>query len=107
MNDYKTWIEAEEWAPGEWNPLNGNTDVSVTLADDEVWTATFFTYSNVASLVKENRQNGSGLGGKYFWARNMILVEEISRARIEEVIARLMISGEFYEVFEIDDGDAS
>ncbi len=56
-------------------------------------------------LVEQNKETGSCLSGKYFWARNMILVDEISRERIEEVIARLMLSGEFYEVFDCDESD--
>jgi hypothetical protein len=41
---YTLWIEAEEWAPGEWTPADDNTDVIVTFADASRWVATFLLY---------------------------------------------------------------
>ncbi|HZS09707.1 MAG TPA: hypothetical protein VFD58_33075 [Blastocatellia bacterium] len=105
MSDYAVWIEAEEWEPGECDPANDNTEVIVTFADESRWSATFFTYANVLSLVERYRESGECFSGKYFWARDMILVDEISRPKIEEVIARLLTTGEFYEVFGTDDGN--
>ena len=28
------WIEAEQWAPGEWTPKDDNTDVIVTIDNE-------------------------------------------------------------------------
>jgi hypothetical protein len=39
------------------------------------------------------------LSGKYFWASDMILVDEVTRARIDEVIKHLIEEGEFEVVF--------
>ncbi|WP_308162622.1 hypothetical protein [Bacillus sp. ISL-7] len=41
------WIEAEEWAEGEWNIEDDNLDVKVTSSDRTVWIASFFTYKNI------------------------------------------------------------
>ena len=84
------WIEAEEWAPGQWNPSDDNTDVIVTLDDDTRWVATFFSYKNISSLVEKNGRTGECLAGKYFWASDMILVDKVTRSRIEEVTAYLI-----------------
>ena len=70
------WIEAEEWAAGEWTPANDNTDVIVTLEDKSRWIASFFSYSNIISLVNKNKLTGECLGGKYLWASDMILADE-------------------------------
>ena len=77
-------IEAENWQPGEWNPEDDNTDVWVTLSDNTQWVATFFTYKNITTLAKKNQQTGEWLSGKYLWASDMILVDKVSRASIEE-----------------------
>lgn len=52
------WIEAEEWAEGEWNFEDDNTDVKVTFSDRSVWIATFFTYKNIQTLREKNIKTG-------------------------------------------------
>lgn len=96
---YSIWVEAEEWAEGEWNHADGNSDVIVTFEDGERWVATFFTYQNILSLREKNRQTGECLGGKYFCATDMILVDEVSRERIEEVVAEMLAQKEFNTYF--------
>ncbi len=93
------WIAAEHWVPGEWKIDNDNTDVIVTLNDKTRWAASFFTYANISTLVEKNQQTGECLSGKYFWASDMILVDEVSRARIEETIQHLLLIGEFAQIF--------
>lgn len=51
------------------------------------WVATFFSYKNVTTLAKKNEASGECLNGKYFWATDMILVDQLSRERVEEVVA--------------------
>ena len=97
--NYTVWIEAEEWKPGEWDPENDNTDVCVTFADGSRWIATFFTYSNIGKLVEKYRRTGECNHGKYFWATDMILVDRVSRDRIEEIIQYLIDHEEFENVF--------
>ncbi len=94
------WIEAEEWAPGEWSLENDNTDVIVTLADGSKWVATYFTYSNIVSLTEKNKASGECLGGKYFWASGMILADDVSQERIEEIVRHLIETGEFEQMFK-------
>jgi len=93
------WIAAENWAIGQWRSLNDNTDVIVTLSNEERWIATFFTYHNVLSLVERYKQSGECLHGKYFWGSDMVLVDEISRNNIETIIHHLIITGEFQSIF--------
>ena len=103
---YSIWIEAEECAPGEWTPADGNSDVIVTFENGERWVATFFSYQNILSLRGKDRDTGECLGGKYFCATDMILVDEVSRGRIEEVIAEMLGRKEFATYFARCEGDA-
>lgn len=96
---YTLWIEAEAWAPGEWTPADDNTDVIVTFDDASRWVATFFSYANIPTLTEKNRRSGECLAGAYFWANDMILIDEASRPRIEQVVHHLLEEGEFESVF--------
>lgn len=97
---YSIWIEAEQWAEGEWNKYDDNTDALVTFEDGSKWLASFFTYKNIQSLTEKNQQTGECLQGKYFWGSDMILVDECSRKRIEEVVKQLIFKGDFEVIFD-------
>lgn len=92
---YSIWIEAEAWAPGQWTPIDANSDAIVTFENGDRWVATFFSYQNILSLAGKNVETGECLGGRYFAATDMILVDEVSRERIEEVVADLLESDGF------------
>lgn len=96
---YSLWLEAEVWAPGAWIPADTNSDAIVTFANGTRWVASFFSYANIASLVEQNRRTGGCLRGRYFRASDMILVDEVSRQRIEEVVEHLISADEFERVF--------
>ena len=98
---YSIWIEAEAWAAGEWTPRDDNTDVIVTFEDGARWVASFFAYQYILSLAEKNRQTGECLGGKYFVATDIILVDEVTRQRIEEVVADLIRCGDFDKHFAL------
>lgn len=99
MEKYTIWIEAEEWAPGEWNIHDDNTDVIVKFEDGFRWVASFFTYMNIETLVNKNKMTGECMDGKYFQASDMILVDEVSRKRIEEIVDHLITNSQFELAF--------
>ena len=103
MDEYYIWIEAEVWPLGEWTPIDCNSDVLVSLKKGGEWLATFITYKNIATLTEKNKYSGECLHGKYLWAKDMVLVDEITRERIEEVVKHLFASGEFERVFRVND----
>ncbi len=41
------------------------------------------------------------LKGRYFWATDMILVDQLSRERVEEVVSHLISEGEFENAFSV------
>jgi hypothetical protein len=96
---YSVWIEAEHWAPGAWNIFNDNTDVIVDFEDGSRWLASFFTYSNIETLSRKNASTGEYMNGKFFWSSDMVLIDEVSRIRIEQVIEYLICNEEFEQVF--------
>ncbi|WP_169083268.1 hypothetical protein [Paenibacillus sp. PL91] len=98
-NQYSIWIEAEEWAEGEWDIHDDNTDIIVTFEDGSRWVASFYTYKNIQTLAEKNRRTGECLHGKYFWGSDMLFVDECSRIRIEEVIEHLIRKGDFELIF--------
>lgn len=97
--NYSVWIEAESWAPGEWTPDDDSTDVIVTWKDGGRWIATFISYQHVKTLTEKNRRSGENIAGTYLWIRDMILIDETSRQRIEEVVNDLINTGDFELVF--------
>jgi hypothetical protein len=99
MQSYSIWIEAEQWPLGHWKPADENSDVIITFEDGSRWVATFFSYTHINTLVEKNRRTGECMSGKYFWASDMILVDEVSRARIEEVVRYLIEINEFGQIF--------
>jgi len=93
------WIEADQWTASESDFFDDNADVIVTLANGEKWIATFFTYKNILSIAEKNKTTSECLAGAYFWATDMILVEELSRGKIESVVADLINQNEFEHAF--------
>ncbi len=98
-HNYTVWIEAEYWVPGTWTPDDANTDVIVTREDGSRWGAAFVSYHNVQTLTEKNKRTGENLSGAYFWVSDMILVDEVSRQRIEEVVHDLISEGDFESIF--------
>lgn len=77
-----------------------NTDVIVVMVGGEKYIAAFFTYKNIELLRQQNYQNGEFLQGKYFWAKNMVLIDNFDKHNILEVIEHLIEEGDFNDVFE-------
>ena len=94
------WIEAENCETVHWTPIDDNTDVVVTFEDGRKHIATFFTYKNIQTLIDKNKRTGECLNGKYFWASDMILVDECSRNNIEKLIFHLIEEEEFHVIFK-------
>lgn len=77
-----------------------NTDVVVELSNGNKYAAPFFAYGNIEKLVEEYKVSGENLGGKYFYAHNMILVEECTEEGVREVVEDLIEEGEFLLIFK-------
>jgi len=78
------------------NRLDDNVDVEITLADNRVFAATFFTLKNVESLLSNYKVTGECANGLYFWAQDMILVSDLDEITVRQVIHDLIDSKELY-----------
>lgn len=91
MSNFELFIHAQNV-----NELvhEGNVDVEITLDNGDVYTATFFSLSNIASLFRKNAESGECAGGVYFWATDMIIVEILTESVIRKTVTDLIESGE-------------
>lgn len=76
-----------------------NIDVEVTLSGGERFTATFTTLKNIAAIMEGYRKSGECLAGKYFWASELIVVDDLNLESIRKVVADLLKSGELFRAF--------
>lgn len=93
------WIEAEQWAKGQWDNDDVNTDVIVVFSNRMKWSASFFTYKNIQTLREKNRKTGECMNGGYFCSSDMVLIDIGSKERIYEVVNFLIERDEFETVF--------
>ncbi len=76
-----------------------NVDVRVVLNGQETYVATFFTLKNIESIMRHFSNTGECLSGTYFWSSNMIITHILTQSNIEKVIADMLDTGEFFDVF--------
>ena len=81
------------------NPENDNVDVQVTFPNGESFSAVFFTPQNIDTLMKRYKKTGECAKGLYFWASDMLIVQELTKHTICETIDNLLADGEFESVF--------
>jgi hypothetical protein len=66
----------------------------VDLEDGSSFALTFFTVRNVRLLLDRYRETGECASGTFLWAKNMIIVDEISQSVLEKSIRELINTGE-------------
>ena len=77
----------------------GNTDVIVCMDNGKKYIASFFAYANIEDLRIQHQVEKSYLNGRYFWDKNMILIDECTPRAIESVINDIMDEGNFQVAF--------
>ncbi|MCG8462974.1 MAG: hypothetical protein MI919_42360 [Holophagales bacterium] len=83
--------------------LDDNADVEVLLPDGRRFGATFFTRANLDSILARYRETGECESGLYFWARDMILVDRLTRVTVEQTVLSLIRHGELEDAFSLLD----
>ena len=81
------------------DPNNDNVDVQVTFPNGESFSAVFFTPQNIETLMKHYKKTGECANGLYFWASDMIIVQELTEHTICKTIDNLLAEEEFASVF--------
>ncbi|MBG9944391.1 hypothetical protein ABE237_17045 [Brevibacillus formosus] len=98
------WISTELSEIESQQKNDNNVDVIVTLPDRTRWWGTFFTYQNIETLRRKNKNTGENLSGTYLWSINMVIVEDVSRETIEKVVDELIREGDLQTIMaKIDD----
>lgn len=85
-----------------------NTDVLVHIEEEDnygikrtvKYVATFFTYSNIFELQAEHHRSGEYLNGKYFFFKNMVIIDNCSKESITNVVNNLIEEGDFKDIFK-------
>ncbi|WP_430411634.1 hypothetical protein [Kordia sp.] len=80
--------------------FDGNEDVFVKFTNGDQYIATFFTYKNIETLRQKNKKIGEELYGNYFWATDMILIDNLNITTIKDVIDNLLKNDSFRSVFQ-------
>ncbi|HZG16485.1 MAG TPA: hypothetical protein VE710_15955 [Candidatus Bathyarchaeia archaeon] len=94
------WINIEQSDDfEEFDLTDEHTDVIVTFSNRSKWVASFYTYKNIETIRKQRQKSGENLSGGYFWTTDLILIDEVSRKRIEAVIEDLIKEDGFKYVF--------
>lgn len=108
----EVWIEVEasclDAMLDEDLPLaSGKTEVMVRFDDMTLWRACFMSYEHLhLSLARDTKQIVVP-GGAFFWENHMILVDTLSRQRIESVIMEMLGRQVFELAFEQIEGKDS
>jgi hypothetical protein len=95
--DYNIQVREDEYGT---NSSDDNVDVTVEFANGERYVATVFTINNLRTLMRRYRESGECANGLYVWATRMIVMEQISRRAIEEMVKDLIESEEFASAFD-------
>lgn len=80
------------------NYKNMSSDVIITLDGDYKYIASFITYEKLQDLILTNVKTGAYLSGRYFWSKNMVLVDSCKNVR--PIIDFMIDQGDFQLIFQ-------
>jgi hypothetical protein len=81
-------------------PQTDSTDVIVHLQNGEKYIASFFTYAFFSQWKLNQKDAKEELYGKYFWAPNMLVVDDCKKENIIKIVQHLIDEGDFRFVFK-------
>ncbi len=97
LDDYEvTWVNYEHGI----DPDNSNLDVHVNFKNGSSFVATFFTLKNLQQLFLKYKETGECANGTYFWAADMIIVQEMTKENIVKTVQQLIEDEEFEKAFD-------
>ena len=78
--------------------LTGFFDVHLYTNDGKLYVATFGTIEDVVQVMARWRESGEGLGGRYFWIADLVLVDRADIATIVATIDDLAALGDLQAI---------
>lgn len=76
-----------------------NVDIEVVFDSDERYMATLFTVENLKTLMNRHKHSGECNSGTYFWAVDMVIVEQLTLESIQELVRYLIANDELSYTF--------
>ncbi len=77
----------------------GETGVVVASKSGEKFYASFLSFNHLEKLRKQHLASGEFLSGKYFWSKNLVLVNDCDLPTVEAVVNDLIDNGDFQDAF--------
>ena len=78
-----------------------NADVIVTMENGDKYIASFFAYDSILPIRDTHIETGDFLNGKYFWMKNMLLIDSCLHDNVKNVIEHLIDEGDFKDAFKL------
>jgi hypothetical protein len=72
--------------------LNDNIDINIITEDGNVFFGTFFTQLNIDYLMLKESEH-------YFWATDMIIIKDLQKTTIINVIKKIIVEGYLGQIF--------
>ncbi|NHZ93455.1 hypothetical protein F2P45_31290 [Massilia sp. CCM 8733] len=101
MQDFVIHIMHEE----SLTPDDDNIDVIVTFADGRRYSASFFTVSNIITLMERWKLTGENAHGLHFSCPDAIIVERLTRDVVTRTVANLLDTGSFFWTLKLLEND--
>jgi hypothetical protein len=80
-----------------------NVDAVIYLSNGIRLPVTFFTIKNILKIMSDYETTGECLSGKYFWSKDMIIVNDLSKDNIARVVDDLVRSGDYVHALQAYD----
>lgn len=77
-----------------------STDVIIQMENGDKHVASFFTYDFISEWKLKEKNSDENFHGKFFWAPNMIIVDNCRKDNIINIVQHLIDEGDFKEVFK-------
>jgi len=79
---------------------NDDEEVCITLEDGRQLYCWFFTLGKIKTIMMRHRLSGESNKGTYFWATNMIIIDEISKDLMESTLKKLIDEEQDISMFD-------
>ena len=97
MEKFALWLEFEEVDKHKWDSQNEFCNIHVDLADGRHYGLNVWTYQFFQTSINTDKESGENLNGIYQIPPDL-LVEELTRECIQNVISDLLNKGDLEKV---------
>jgi len=77
-----------------------NTDVIVQLDDGNSYRANFISLTKLANEFQAHQKQVEGLAKKYFWSKSTVIVNDLKKDQLMQMVEYMIEEGDFQMIFE-------